>query len=75
MVPLPGADAKDAALQFKADGGKAPLTWLVNGALVGSFDRFAPALYVPSGEGLARVTVVDADGRSDTSQIRFKKMR
>ena len=24
---------------------------------------------------MARVTVVDADGRSDTSQIRFKKMR
>jgi penicillin-binding protein 1C len=75
VVPLPDPRAKDAALQFKADGGKAPLTWLVNGALVGSFDRFAPALYVPRGEGLARVTVVDADGRSDTSRIRFKKMR
>jgi hypothetical protein len=24
---------------------------------------------------LARVTVVDADGRSDTSEVRFKKMR
>jgi len=24
---------------------------------------------------LARVTVVDADGRSDTSEIRFKKLR
>ena len=45
------------------------------GVLVGSFDRFAPALFTPSGEGMARVTVVDADGRSDTSQIRFKKMR
>jgi penicillin-binding protein 1C len=75
VVPLPEANAKDAALQFKADGGKAPLTWLVNGALLGSFDRFAPALYTPTGEGLARVTVVDAEGRSDTSQIRFKKIR
>jgi penicillin-binding protein 1C len=75
VVPLPEANARDAALQFKADGGKAPLTWLVNGALLGSFDRFAPALYTPTGEGLARVTVVDAEGRSDTSQIRFKRIR
>jgi membrane carboxypeptidase/penicillin-binding protein PbpC len=51
------------------------LTWLVNGEPMGSFDRFAPALYTPQGEGLARVTVVDADGRSATSEIRFKKMR
>ena len=56
-------------------GGKAPLTWLVNGALVGSFDRFAAVTYVPPGEGVARVTVVDADGRSDTSEIRFQKLR
>ena len=75
VVPLPDARARDASIQFKADGGRGPLTWLVNGVLVGSFDRFAPALFTPSGEGLARVTVVDADGRSDTSQIRFKKMR
>jgi penicillin-binding protein 1C len=75
VVPLPDAKAKDAALQFKADGGRAPLTWLVNGALLGSFDRFAPALYLPQGEGVARVTVVDADGRSDTSTVRFKRLR
>jgi penicillin-binding protein 1C len=75
VVPLPDAKSKDAALQLKADGGRAPLTWLVNGAPLGIFDRFAPALYTPQGEGLARVTVVDADGRSDTSQIRFKKIR
>ncbi|HEY4078410.1 MAG TPA: penicillin-binding protein 1C [Rhizomicrobium sp.] len=75
VVPLPDAKTKDTALQFKADGGRAPLTWLVNGQPLGSFDRFAPALYTPQGEGLARVTVVDADGRSDTSDVRFKRMR
>jgi penicillin-binding protein 1C len=74
VVPLPDAKTKDAALQLKADGGRAPLTWLVNGALVGSFDRFAPALYTPEGEGVARVTVVDADGRSDTSTVRFEHL-
>jgi penicillin-binding protein 1C len=72
VVPLPSSQD---AVQFKADGGRAPLTWLVNGAPLGSFDRFAPALYTPQGEGLARVTVVDAEGRSDTSEIRFKKIR
>lgn len=75
VVPLPEASAADPSLQFKADGGRAPLTWLVNGAPLGSFDRFAPALYTPEGEGLARVTVVDADGRSATSEIRFKKLK
>jgi len=75
LVPLPDAKARDAALQFKADGGRAPLTWLVNGAPLGSFDRFAAALYVPQGEGVARVTVVDANGRSDSSTVRFKRLR
>ena len=75
VVPLPEARAKDASLQLKADGGRSPLTWLVNGAPLGSFDRFAAALYTPQGEGMARVTVVDADGRSDSSLVRFKKIR
>jgi penicillin-binding protein 1C len=75
VVPLPDRASQDAAIQFKADGGRAPLTWLVNGAPIGSFGRFAPAFYTPHGEGLARVTVVDAEGRSDSSQVRFKKMR
>jgi len=74
-VPLPPANAKDKTIMLKADGGRAPLTWLVNGMLVGSFDRFQPALYLPQGEGVARVTVVDAEGRSDTAQVRFKKDR
>jgi len=74
-VPLANASAKDKSIELKADGGKGPLTWLVNGELVGSFDRFQPALYVPSGEGPARVTVVDSEGRSDTAQVRFKKLK
>jgi len=28
-------------VELKADGGHAPLTWLVNGQPLGSFDRFA----------------------------------
>ena len=73
-VPLPLADAKDKTILLKADGGNAPLTWLVNGALLGSFDRFQPAFYVPEGEGVARITVVDSRGRSDSAQVRFKRL-
>jgi len=75
LVPLPAAAAKDRTIVLKADGGRAPLTWLVNGQLLGNFDRFQPVLYTPDGEGVARITVVDAQGRSDTAQVRFKKMR
>jgi penicillin-binding protein 1C len=73
VVPLPGRNDKDQTIMLKADGGRAPLTWLVNGMLVGSFDRFQPALYLPQGEGNARITVVDSDGRSDTATVRFKR--
>jgi len=73
VVPLPAPNAKDKTIMLKADGGRAPLTWLVNGMLIGSFDRFQPALYLPQGEGLARITVVDAEGRSDSSEVRFKR--
>jgi penicillin-binding protein 1C len=75
VVPLPAPNAKDKTIMLKADGGKAPLTWLVNGMLIGSFDRFQPAYYLPHGEGIARITVVDSQGRSDSSQVRFKRER
>ena len=65
VVPLP-TPTRNSTIVLKADGGKAPLTWLVNGQLLGNFDRFQPVLYTPDGEGLARITVVDAQGRSDT---------
>ena len=43
------------------------------GELIGgiNFMSFTPALYTPAGQGFARVTVVDAQGRSDSSRIRF----
>ncbi len=67
--------ARESSIQLKAEGGREPLTWLVNGQIVGNFSRFMPALYAPSGEGFARVTVIDAQGRSDSSKVRFKRLR
>ncbi len=74
-VPLATAEASEKTIVLKATGGHAPLTWLVNGQLIGSFDRFQPAFYTPTGEGFAHVTVVDSQGRSDSAEIRFKKAK
>jgi penicillin-binding protein 1C len=72
-VLLPAPNAREKSILFKADGGRAPLTWLVDGKPLGTFDRFQPVLFAPQGEGIAEVTVVDAEGRSDSAKIRFKR--
>jgi penicillin-binding protein 1C len=56
-------------MPLKATGGRGPLQWVVNGKPVA--DSTNPWL-TPDAEGFAQVTVVDADGRSDTAQIRLK---
>lgn len=60
---------KPEALPLKAQGGRAPLQWVVNGAPLRVEDN---GWWTPDAEGFAQITVVDADGRSDTSQIRLK---
>ncbi len=72
-VLIPPPNAKEKTILFKADGGRAPLTWLVDGQPLGTFDRFQPVLFTPQGEGVAQVTVVDSEGRSDSAKVRFKK--
>ena len=57
------------ALPLKAQGGREPLRWIVNGLPLETANNW----WTPEGEGFARITVVDADGRSDTSQIRLKE--
>ncbi|NOT39043.1 MAG: penicillin-binding protein 1C [Alphaproteobacteria bacterium] len=59
---------KPQALPLKAQGGREPLRWIVNGLPLETANNW----WTPEGEGFARITVVDADGRSDTSQIRLK---
>jgi penicillin-binding protein 1C len=59
---------KPQALPLKAQGGREPLRWVVNGLPLEANNTW----WTPDGEGFARITVVDADGRSDTSQIRLK---
>jgi penicillin-binding protein 1C len=71
VVSLADVPAKE--IELKADGGHAPFTWLVNGAVIGSYGRYDETLYKPDGEGFARITVVDAEGQSDTARVRFKR--
>ena len=60
---------KPEALPLKAQGGRAPLRWVVNGA---PLQDDANGWWTPDAEGFAQITVVDADGRSDTAQVRLK---
>lgn len=71
--PLPGArvalPAGGAPLPLVASGGVRPLRWLVNGLpLAGSPMRRSVA-WQPDGEGVARVTVVDAAGQSASAEF------
>lgn len=64
---------KPQAMPLKAQGGRAPLRWVVNGLPLENQSMLgSDSWWTPEGEGFARITVVDADGRSDTSQIRLK---
>jgi penicillin-binding protein 1C len=60
---------KPEALPLKAQGGRAPLHWVVNGV---PLKDDANPWWTPDDEGFAQITVVDADGRSDTAQVRLK---
>lgn len=72
VFPTPGTvvdqeDAEDGGaseLVFQASGGRRPLTWLVNGRPLAAGDMRREARWRPDGPGFARVTVIDADGRS-----------
>lgn len=74
VVTLPKADDSDHAIVLKVTGGHAPFTWMVDGAVIGSYDRYDQTPYSP-GEGFSRITVIDADGNSATSRVRFKSSR
>ncbi|MBI1386529.1 MAG: penicillin-binding protein 1C [Rhizobiales bacterium] len=58
-------------LQLIASGGRLPLTWLVDGAPLASPPHRREALWTPATGGFARLTVIDADGRSDSVAVRI----
>jgi penicillin-binding protein 1C len=58
-------------LILKAQGGAPPLTWLVNGAPVAVRDLRRQASWKPDGTGFARVSVIDANGDTDSVTVRI----
>jgi len=69
---LGAADHADAkALALKAQGGVPPLTWLVNGAPVGTPDLRHESSWSADGAGFARISIIDAKGASDSVLVRL----
>jgi penicillin-binding protein 1C len=57
---------------LKAEGGKLPLRWMVNGKAVGSQPYLRQTQWDPDGRGAHRVTVIDASGQSTSAEIWLK---
>ena len=64
-------EAEKLPVALKAEGGTLPLTWLVDGVPLQSSPHRRDAFLKPSGPGFVQITVVDAEGRSDRTQIRL----
>jgi penicillin-binding protein 1C len=68
-----GLSRPDAnALALKAQGGVPPLTWIVNGAPIGTPDLRRQGSWTPDGTGFARVSVIDATGATDSVTVRVE---
>jgi penicillin-binding protein 1C len=73
-VDLGLSDLQDphSPLALKAQGGVPPLTWLVNGEPVGEPQLRRQSSWAPDGAGFARVSVIDANGASDSVAVRLE---
>lgn len=65
-------DLDGEPLVLKADGGALPLTWLVDGKPIESDAHTREAAWQPTGAGFAKLTVIDANGRTDRAFIRLR---
>lgn len=73
VVELPRDEARQlASLALKAEGGEAPLRWLVNGQPVEALRRRNDAFWLPDGEGYAEIVVIDAANRRARSEVRLR---
>jgi penicillin-binding protein 1C len=79
--PPPNSDVEIASVEgqaeklpvaLKAEGGTLPLTWLVDGVPLASSPHRREAFLKPPGPGFVQITVVDAEGHSDRTQIRLR---
>jgi penicillin-binding protein 1C len=63
---------REGAVLLKAEGGVLPLTWLVDGAPVGTSRDRRQLLWRPASGGFTKVSVVDAAGRVDRVTVRLR---
>ncbi len=59
-------------IHIKAEGGALPLTWLVDGAPIGSDPHTRELAWIPKGRGFVKLSVIDAEGRVDRVVVRLK---
>ncbi|MGE3246285.1 MAG: penicillin-binding protein 1C [Beijerinckiaceae bacterium] len=68
-----GGNGNDVSLlALKVQGGEAPFRWLVNGAPLGGPDLRRQSAWKPDGPGFARVSVMDAAGKSHSIIVRLE---
>jgi penicillin-binding protein 1C len=57
---------------LKAEGGVLPLRWIVNGVPLGQPDLRRQTAWTPDGAGFVRVSVMDAQGATDSVLVRLE---
>ena len=65
-------DSNQTAIVLKANGGALPLTWLVDGEPLSVDPMRREIAWEPSGRGFAKISVIDAKGRTDRVEVRVK---
>lgn len=65
---------KDEPVALKAEGGKLPLIWLINGQPIATPHHKRISFWQPGAgeEGFAKLSVIDADGQADEVLIRLR---
>ncbi|AGK56236.1 penicillin-binding protein 1C [Hyphomicrobium denitrificans 1NES1] len=66
------ADLGGDPLVLKADGGALPLIWLIDGKPIKSDAHSREVTWQPETSGFAKLTVIDAKGRTDRASIRLR---
>jgi penicillin-binding protein 1C len=62
----------EVPIQFKANGGVLPLTWLVDGEPIRSDPRARQVVWQPQGPGFVKLSVIDAKGQVDRVTVRVR---
>ncbi|CAK0744445.1 penicillin-binding protein 1C [Azospirillaceae bacterium] len=79
VFPSPGMtidalqpDGAITSVILVANGGKRPLTWFIDGSPVPSLSTRRETEWTPDGPGFAKITVIDADGRSAAAEVQIR---